>query len=251
MILFNKSLGPVVVAPAVFSDSYEQALLRQYFKHVTTGSFVDVGANDPSNAVSRFLWGTWHGIIVEPLPEQASKFRGVAGLVVAEVALTSAENAFDGSASFSVAGKQSTLMPDKLMDKSVIDHIVEVRTATLEQILIENKRPKIDFLSVDVEGAELEVLADFDLERYEVDLLLVEDWGRDFRLHRLLKKKGYKRVRRTGFNSWYVPINKVFPISILGRLQLFKKYVLGLPFRRLRKWRHDRRYHRSANTAEK
>ena len=241
MLLFTESLKRAFFTSAVFSDKSEPSLLRHYFEYATSGSFVDVGANDPSNAVSRFLWGDWSRIVVEPLPEQASKFRGFVGLVVAEVALTSDDKAADGYASFSVAGKQSTLAPDKLMDRDVINYVVEVRTSTLEQLLIENNILKIDFLSVDVEGAELEVLGDFDLERFQVGLLLVEDWGRDFKLHRLITRKGYKRVRRTGFNSWYVPADETFPISVLGRLQLFKKYVLGAPFKRLRKWRHDRK----------
>jgi len=234
-------IGSMLFGRAVFSDSCEERLLRQYFENKMNGSFVDVGANDPENSVSRFLWGNWDGVVVEPLPHQAEKFRKISGLKVAEFALTSPEKAAEGSAVFSIAGKQSTLVPEKLMDREVINDTVIVRITTLDQLLADQNIQQLDFLSVDVEGAEIEVLSGFDLGRFRVGLLLVEDWGRDFQLHRLLRGKGYKRVRRTGFNSWYIPSQVRFPVSILGQLQLFKKYVLGAPFKRLRKWRHDRK----------
>lgn len=237
--MFTEVLASTLWAPAVFNDSAEQALLMNYFDQKPFGTFVDVGANDPANSVSRFLWGSWVGVIVEPLPEQASKFRGIPGVSVAEVALASAEISSRGTVEFSVAGKQSTLVPDRLMDQKVIDRVIEVQTSTLQQTLIANGIAKFDFLSVDVEGAEPEVLGDFDFDQFEIDLVLVEDWGREFTLHRLMRRKGYKRVRRTGFNSWYVSKEKVFSVSLLGRLQLVRKYFLGMPFRRFRKWRHD------------
>ena len=232
----------MLFAPAVFRDSEEQILLKRYFSEKKRGVFVDVGANDPSNAVSRFLWGEWRGIVVEPLPEQAEKFRKILGLTVAEFALTSSKNVSEnGHARFSIAGKQSTLLPEKLMDRDIVNDTVNVRITTLQRLLADQGLEAFEFLSVDVEGAELDVLSDFDLKGFQVGLLLVEDWGRDFQLDRLLRGKGYKRVRRTGFNSWYVPHEVRFPVSFWGRLQLLRKYVLGVPFKRLRKWRHDRK----------
>jgi len=243
LVQFGSLIGSMLFWRAVYSGLFEESLLRQYFEKKTSGSFLDVGANDPENAVSRFLWGDWDGVVVEPLPRQAEKFRKIPGLKVAEVALTSAEKAAEERAIFSIAGKQSTLVPEKLMNREVISDTVTVRITTLDQLLEDQNIQQLDFLSVDVEGAEIDVLGGFDLRRFRVGLLLVEDWGRDFQLHRLLRGKGYKRVRRTGFNSWYVPVQAEFPVSVWGRLQLFKKYVLGAPFKRLRKWRHDRKTH--------
>ena len=54
------------------------------------------------------------------------------------------------------------------------------------------------------------------------------------RLHRLLRSHGYKWVRRTGLNSWYVPANSPMKVSPFGRWQFLRKYYLGLPLRRMR-----------------
>jgi hypothetical protein len=65
-------------------------------------------------------------------------------------------------------------------------------------------------------------------------LILVEDKARHFDLNRLLVRAGYKRVRRTGVNSWYVPKSVAFPVPVFGRLQMLRKYYLAVPMHRMR-----------------
>jgi hypothetical protein len=120
-------------------------LLRQYFEHAESGSFVDDGANDPTGAVSQFLWDGWVGIIVDPLPEQTSVFLGCAGLVVAEIALISYKKSADGFGPIAAAKKKMTLVPDKPIDQNVINHIVEIYISTLEHLFIENNVKRFEF----------------------------------------------------------------------------------------------------------
>jgi hypothetical protein len=54
------------------------------------------------------------------------------------------------------------------------------------------------------------------------------------RLHRHLVARGYRRIRRTGINSWYAPADAPFRLDLKGRAQFVRKYHLGLPFRVLR-----------------
>ena len=91
----------------------------------------------------------------------------------------------------------------------------------------------MDLLSVDVEGCEGDVLSTINSTDVS-GLLLVEDWARDTTLHNLIVSKGYKRVRRTGYNSWYVPKASKFPVSIWGRLHLFCKLNIFCIVRRRR-----------------
>ena len=65
-------------------------------------------------------------------------------------------------------------------------------------------------------------------------LILIEDLVLDHRLHRVLTGRGYKWVRRTGLNSWYVPADAPMDVSLEGRVQFVRKYYLGVPFRHLR-----------------
>jgi hypothetical protein len=116
-----------------------------------------------------------------------------------------------------------------------------VRVVTLDSVLAEGDVLGIDFLSVDVEGAELDVLLGFSFERYRPGLILLEDFAEGLERHRFMRARGYKRVRRTGNNSWYVREDVPFPVSLFGRWQLFRKYNLSIPVRWLKRMTRGRK----------
>ncbi len=122
------------------------------------------------------------------------------------------------------------------------EEIIEVPVRTLDDILDEANAPApIDFLSIDVESHEIEVLNGVTLTRWQPRLILIEDLAFNTRLHRHLRSRGYKWVRRTGLNGWYVPDASPMRVSAFGRWQFFRKHYLGTPFRHIReakrKWR--------------
>jgi len=59
----------------------------------------------------------------------------------------------------------------------------------------------LDFATIDVEGAELEVLRGFDLHRWQPKVLVVED--NDTEVRRYLGLKGYCCFLHAGLNDWY------------------------------------------------
>src|SRR5262249_10234814 len=112
---------------------------------------------------------------------------------------------------------------------------LDVPLRTLDEILTESHAPSpIDFIAIDVEGHEVDVLRGFDFARWRPRLMLVEDLVVDMRLHRFMRSRGYKWIRRTDINSWYVPAESDLRVSWIGRWQFFRKYYLGTPFRRMR-----------------
>jgi hypothetical protein len=68
---------------------------------------------------------------------------------------------------------------------------ITVQARTLDSILKEAKVKTIDLLSIDVEGAELEVLLGTDLKKYRPRLILLEDKHLYLTKHRYLNKNGY------------------------------------------------------------
>jgi hypothetical protein len=106
---------------------------------------------------------------------------------------------------------------------------------TLDQVLADAKAPvPLDFVSIDVEGHEVDVLRGFDLQRWRPRLIVIEDHVLDRRLHNALVARGYAWFRRTGLNSWYVPSPSPYRLGLLGRLQFLRKYYLAVPLRQLR-----------------
>jgi len=85
----------------------------------------------------------------------------------------------------------------------------KVSTISLEDLLRKYKAPqKIDYLSMDTEGSEYEILSAFNFDQYEFGVVTVEhDFGRKRAdLLRLLTSKGYTRKLEgvIGFDDWYV-----------------------------------------------
>jgi len=110
-----------------------------------------------------------------------------------------------------------------------------VECTTISDILEEACIIQLDYLSLDIEGHELEVFRGLDFDRWRPRLILVEDHLYNLKLHRFLKSNRYRLVYRTGSNNWYVPRGTPFPrLTLRVRLELFRKLYLSLPFRWLR-----------------
>jgi len=227
-----------LLTPSIYPSTHEQELLLKFFNNTKNGKYIDIGGNHPDSAVSKIFWEIeWEGFVVEPLTNYADKFRKL-NIDTEECALTSPEKATSGQLSFTVANRQSTLDAQQIMDRRVITGTINVPVTTLGNLLDKRGWTRIDFLSIDTEGTEVDVLRGINFEKTIFKLILIEDWGRDFSIHIYLTEKKYKRVLRTGFNSWYIPQSTPWVISLYGRLQFLRKFVLSMPFKKLRKWRH-------------
>jgi len=88
----------------------------------------------------------------------------------------------------------------------------EVETITLEDLLIDNNAPKkINYLSIDTEGSEYEILKNFDFNKWEIDFISVEHnfTSNREKLHSLLSKFGYSRKFSSisNWDDWYFKEN--------------------------------------------
>ena len=67
------------------------------------------------------------------------------------------------------------------------------------------KKPKIDFFSLDVEGAELSILRNLPFEQIDIKLMLVEvSNGDEETITDLMRKKGYTIYKQTTLDVLYV-----------------------------------------------
>ena len=88
---------------------------------------------------------------------------------------------------------------------------------TLNQVLADETR-SIDFVSIDVEGAELAVLRGLDLRRFAPTVLVIEDnsLGRDQSVDNYLREQGYVARYRTRINVFYTPEGEAREFSLFG-----------------------------------
>ena len=221
---------------AIFPADAEEALKAEFFHATPAGFFVDVGANAPRDGSQSLAMEQrgWSGVLVEPQPDLAAALRNERRGKVYAVACSTPANA-GKTLTLYLAGIQSSLKSDFYVAGMQRAGTVEVPVMTLDQILTDAGAPRpLDFVSIDVEGHDIEVLEGFDLDRWRPRLLLIEDVVQNLRLHRYLIGRRYRWFRRTGINSWYVPADAPARVSLAGWLQFIRKYYLGLPIRALR-----------------
>lgn len=220
---------------------YENLLTWEFFNFRTEGYFVEVGANDPKAGSQTWLLERvgWTGILIEPLPGKLDILRKERPKSqVLQVAISAPEKV--GEQLFYIGSDDVRSSLEKNVDDPgvVYEETVKVQVMTLDHVLDQVEAPPIDFLSIDVEGTELEVLKGLDLIRWKPKLILIEDKLYNLSKHHLLMDQEYKLVKRTNQNNWYVPRQKEFTLATTWeRVKLFRKVYLGLLFRKLRQRR--------------
>lgn len=89
-----------------------------------------------------------------------------------------------------------------------------VTTVSLADLLVTHNAPKnIDYLSIDSEGSEYEILKAFDFNKYEISIITVEHnfTSRRNDIFRLLADNGYQRAfeNMSQWDDWYVKKNLI------------------------------------------
>jgi FkbM family methyltransferase len=188
---------------------------------VDGGYYVELGANDgitQSNTLYFEKYRHWKGLLVEPAPHNYLKCR--ANRSPDNSMYCAACVSFDYDREF-VRLAYSNLMSTPLgLSSDIGDPLAHARSGrkflghsgdvfeygavarTLNDLLKESHAPaSIDFLSLDVEGAELEVLRGVDHAAYRFRFILVE--CRDFdRMHAYLLGVGYEFVENLSAHDY-------------------------------------------------
>ena len=215
----------------------EQLLVRQYLGEQNSGVFVEVGANNPFD-----LSQTWHlakegstGVLVEPIPELCMELHDKRKESIVIEAACGAPNS-ESTATFTVAkdSGKSTLSSAFLDKRSNVSSHITVQVKTLDDILEQCAVKQIDFVSIDVEGTQYDVMLGFNLEKWKPRLLLIEDHLLDSKTHSLILQQGYCLVKRTLFNNWYIPKGASKPNTCKKEDAILRGKLRRIPIRYLR-----------------
>lgn len=162
------------------------------------GFFVEFGATDGKQASNTYLLETrhnWNGVLAEPSKEYWAELKANRRATLSNSAVSSKSGE---TLAFVESGQYSSLSGffdqgnHKRSNRSYL-----VRSISLMDLLSESNAPEfIDFLSIDTEGSEFEILNAFDFNKYRFGFICVEHNFKPARedLHELLKSHGYLRV---------------------------------------------------------
>jgi len=207
-IQIQMSKSTVYPSTLSYSQLGQDLEVVKFYKYKSYGFFVEIGASDGVKMSNTYLLETqfnWKGICCEPIPDVFEKcFKNRKNSICYSDAVY---NQSGLTLSFDIA--HNNLL------SGISDHIdahifgadnkttIEVKTISLLDVLDNANAPLfIEYMSLDTEGSELEILKNFNFEKYTFGLIDVEHnyvQPRRSEIKKILLSKGYIYL---GGNKW-------------------------------------------------
>lgn len=204
-----------------YAQKGEDLLIDRFFHFKKDGFYVDIGASHPQDASNTkiFYDKGWRGINVEPNPGRIALFarerpRDInLNIGVGSTAQRAAFYQFEPATFSTFSRAEATMLEETGFH---LKRTVEVPVKRLEDILDAYSVSTIDFMSVDTEGLEMEVLDSNNWRKYRPTLLCIEtidfmkllrhgtgESHRKTDIDAYLLSRGYEEYFSNGLNTIY------------------------------------------------
>jgi len=206
-----------------YAQNFEDVMLWRALKHVQAGFYIDVGAGHPDDySVTRAFYDRgWQGINVEP----TNRINRLSGARPRDLNLHVAIGCTTGTRTLYVVEDNkdvSTLDPTIAASHRAAGWAVDeaqIPIVTLSDIFRAHVRCDINFLKIDVEGAERDVLLGADFSHYRPWIVVVEATAPNSQVptyeawEELLTSAGYRFAWFDGLNRFYIAREHWEPLS--------------------------------------
>ena len=205
---YQKSTGMVIDGEKYYSQMMQDFFLDRFiFCKKEGGFFLDIGGNDPIWINNTYFFEknrNWKGLAFEPMKALNDKWKTARKTKCLPIALDSqtGETEFCEYEEDSMSGFTSEV---EFSGKVRSRYKVPVRR--LADVLDERGIKHVDFVSLDVEGAETRVLNGIDFSKVEIDYFTIENnkgASREKSIREFMKGHGYKLIARLWVDDIYV-----------------------------------------------
>jgi len=190
----------------------DKFVYKRFFKDKKTpGVFLEIGADDGirfSNC--KFFEETlkWTGLAIEARPSAFEKLKANRSCICENVVLSNVEEetqfmdisgyglGLSGLVNKYDSKHQKRISKDIKNKENKGFKIVDVQTVTLNNILDKHNIRNVDFLSIDTEGSELDILSTLDFSKYNIDVITIEDNYNDSELINFFEQRDYSLVEK-------------------------------------------------------
>ncbi len=239
-----------------YAQNFEDVVLERAFHAVANGRYIDIGGYDPEvdSVTKHFYDRGWSGVNVEPVQRFHCAFQEQRPR---DINLNCACGSEVGTAEFHEWGDSGLSTYRETFDTRALADLGYARTThtvpvtTLSEITKTLPDGEIDFLKVDVEGAERDVLLGADWRSFRPRVILIEairpklpgcdpysydpswpEW------EDILLQHGYEFALFDGINRFYfrseepalrAPLS--YPANVTDGFMIAPSHFLALPFR--------------------
>jgi FkbM family methyltransferase len=195
----------------------DQFLNENFFKNKKNGIFVDIGAYDGIEGSNSYFFEKhleWKGLCVEPIPSVFNKLIKNRNCFCEQVAAWK-ENDIK---KFKIIEGYSEMLSG-LIDSYEDEHKkridseieafnqksieIEIQCIDINLLLLKYDLYNIDFLSIDIEGSEIEILKKLDFSKFKIEYISVENNYNNSEIREILKKANFELINRLNIDDIY------------------------------------------------
>jgi hypothetical protein len=179
---------------------------------INNGYFVDVGFNDGIEINNTYLLelNGWTGIGVDPMPKNYTNRNNTK--IFVDAVYSEADVELDFAIHGVLSGFVNKINHHKKILTDKTTELIKLKTKTLAQILkLANAPNFINYLSLDTEGSEYDILKTFPFEQYLFGCITVEhNYVQPQRknIQNLLESKGYKLDKSIKWDDCYINVKQ-------------------------------------------
>jgi FkbM family methyltransferase len=198
------------------SQFYQDLFVTYHLKDKHNGYFVEFGACDGIRLSNTFYLEKefgWTGILSEPAKIWHKALLDNRSCIINTdciAAISGEQIDFSETTRPELSTIYTHLQNDLHSSRRIIKDKYKVHTLTLNDLLEQNDAPlEIDVISIDTEGSEIEILEQFDFQKYTINIIIVEhnyDKKRKEKLKKLLGRQNFKPVftKISGPDFWFI-----------------------------------------------
>jgi len=204
-----------------FGEFGEDIFINRILKNINQGKYVDVGCYHPYKGSLTFeLYKRgWNGVNIDVSKTSIDLFNMSRKK---DINLNLAISNFDGETFYyenSPINQQNSLIQMNKLQKKI-----KIKCLTLDTVLNNKNLDEFDYLNIDVEGSELEVIKGFNLKRFNPKLITIEN--NDLTIDEYLKSEvckilienDYILVNKIGVTNFFMPSKLAYKISDLIKI---------------------------------
>lgn len=205
-----------------FAPYYSQCGQDKYVNEVLlhnkrNGIFVDIGAHDGISYSNTYYFEKelgWTGICIEPHPDRFAELEKNRSATCIKACVAN----FTGTADFlkisggpemlsglvnSYDSRHQQRIKDELVQRGGSQETIKADVFMLNEILQKHGIKHIDLLSVDTEGSEWDIIKSIDFEKFDIDVIVVENNFGERKIYDFLTQHGYRCVASLGGDQVY------------------------------------------------
>lgn len=197
-----------------YSQEGEDLILMQIFETKKNGFYVDIGAHHPKRFSNTYIFykKKWRKINIDAMPGSMKLFKKHRKHdinIEAVIADTQNEVSYFSFKESALNTINYKLGQERKQNNELLK-VYKMQTKTLAQILDEYIPPRtqIDFMTIDVEDADFEVLKSNNWTKYSPEFVLVEI--RNSKFKDIFENKIYLFLKDSGYSFFAKTVNTIF-----------------------------------------